>query len=453
MAERQKVIAGNAFHTPEPGAMVPLVDCAIAVDSDGTIQSVTTPPDPDHSAILDAAKVANALEQLPPDTYLIPGLVDLHIHAPQWPQLGKALDVPLDAWLDTYTFPLEVKFADHAYAAEIYDDLVTTLLSHGTTTAVYFGSVDLQANVILAETCLRHGQRAVIGKVAMDHPETCPDYYRDESAEEAIAQTRKFIEMVAEMQSGRPTLVHPAITPRFIPSCTDALLGGLGALARETGCHVQTHCSESDWEVAHVQNRLGQTDTEALANFGLMTDKSILAHSNYITCGDMDLIAKAQSAIAHCPLSNAYFANSVFPARDAMDRGLKIGLGTDVSGGFSPSLFDAARFALMASRNRSSGTNPSLAAAERGTAEIPLSTSEVFWLATKGGGEAVSLPVGSFNEGSKFDAIAVKSGHSTSGFRTYSTDTYQDIFEKLVLTADVSSITRVWVSGAAIDHL
>lgn len=450
MDDIAQVISGNAFHTPRRGQLEVLEGCVIAVDMLGKIVSVTRPGNPGHSAVLKDAAAADKLELLPENTYLIPGLVDLHIHAPQWPQLGKALDAPLEDWLHQYTFPLEAKFADPAYAWEVYDDLVSTLLAHGTTTAVYFGSVDLKSNVILAEACLRHGQRAVIGKVAMDHPETCPEDYRDASAEDAISKTRDFIRALRDLQSNRETLVHPAITPRFIPSCTNALLHGLGALAGEADCRVQTHCSESDWEVAHVRDRLGKTDTEALSDFGLLTDKTVLAHANFITSGDMDRIAAAGSAIAHCPLSNAYFANAVFPARQALERGLKLGLGTDISGGFSPSLFDAARIALVASRHAASGTDPSAPADVRGSGEAPLSTTDVFWLATKGGGEAVDLPVGAFAEGYHFDALAVRAHAASSGFRINSTDTPQDIFEKLVLTAGASSIARVWVAGSAV---
>ncbi|MEJ6395964.1 guanine deaminase [Gymnodinialimonas sp. 2305UL16-5] len=431
--------------------MTPLINCAIGIDDNGTILSVTTPDDPDHAGILSDARLADRLQQMPSHTYLIPGLVDLHIHAPQWPQLGKALDAPLEEWLLKYTFPLEAKFSDIGFATEVYDDLVATLLAHGTTTAVYFGSVDLEPNVVLAKACLKHGQRAIIGKVAMDHPETCPDYYRDATPDDAISLTRAFIQTLAELQAGGQLLVHPAITPRFVPSCTDALLEGLGDLARQTGCHVQTHCAESDWEVAHVKERFGKTDAETLAQFGLMTNKTILAHSNFVTDGDMDSIALHGSAVAHCPLSNAYFANAVFPARRALDRGLKVGLGTDISGGFSPSLFETARTALVASRCACSGTNPNLPQVERGTGEDALTTTEVFWLATKGGAEACALPVGAFETGRQFDALGVRAGDVTSGFRVHASDSHQDIFEKLVLTANVASLSHVWVDGVQID--
>lgn len=445
------VVVGTAFHTPTSHALEALQNCAISVDGEGTIIGVTHQSDDTYNAIIEDAEHAGILHRIASDSYLIPGLVDLHIHAPQWPQLGKALDAPLEDWLLKYTFPLEAKFSDPTYATSVYDDLVQTLLAHGTTTAVYFGSVDVLPNVILAETCLRYGQRALVGKVAMDHPDTCPAEYRDASAHSALDDTRAFIELVQALQEGGPELVHPTITPRFIPSCTDDLLAALGTLAKETGCHIQTHCSESDWEVAHVQDRLGKTDTQALADFGLLTDKTVLAHSNFITDDDMVQMADAGAAVAHCPLSNAYFANAVFPARRALSHGVETGLGSDISGGFSPSIFDAARSALMASRHACSGTDPSCAPQKRGSNESPLSTTEVFWMATQGGGEALSLPIGAFLVGHKFDALAISATARLSGFRVDTTDTLQDIFEKIVLTSGPSAIDDIWVNGTKVS--
>ncbi|MFK7853741.1 MAG: guanine deaminase [Granulosicoccus sp.] len=448
MAHPSLVIHGTAFHTPDNGALEVLENCAIAIDEKGTIEAVVFPDDDNHAALINAAKQRQVLHQLASDEYLIPGLIDLHIHAPQWPQLGKALDAPLEVWLQEYTFPLEARYSDHQFAYEIYDDLVQSLLAHGTTTAVYFGTKDLEANIVLAQSCLRHGQRALVGKVAMDDPEQCPDYYRDDSAAAALNDTRRFIHELKAMQSQDNMLVLPAITPRFIPSCTDELLYGLGKLAAETGCHIQTHCSESDWEVGFVRDRLNKTDTEALADYGLLTDKTILAHSIFVTTADLELMAQRRSSVAHCPLSNAYFANAVFPLRKAQACGVTVGLGTDISGGFSPSLFDATRSALMASRLACNGTAPELDPDNRGNAEVPLTTLETFHMATCQGGKALSLPIGQFKPGYSLDALCVKSNLPNSGFKVRKPeDDLSDVFEKLVLTASKSCITEVWVNG------
>ncbi len=443
------VVLGNGFHTPTRDRLEVLTDCAFVIDGKGRIDSIL-PPGAGQDRIVTAAEASDTLHRLPKDAWLIPGLVDLHIHAPQWPQLGLALDEPLEVWLQKYTFPLEARYADPAFAEAVYDDLVRSLLAQGTTTAMYFGSVHRQPNLILAQACLRHGQRALVGKVAMDDPDNCPDYYRDADAQAGIAETRAFIEDLRALQGDDP-LVLPVITPRFIPSCTDALLEGLGVLAQETGCHVQTHASESDWAAGHVRDRLGCSDCDALDRFGLLTDRTVLAHANFVTDADMALMAQRGAAVAHCPMSNAYFANAIFPVRRALEAGVEVGLGTDISGGFSPSILDGMRHALMSSRHLSHGNDPALPPQTRGTGEAPLTAVEAFWLATAGGGDALSLPVGRLQAGQCFDALVIRANLPGSGFRLFTgQERPEDVFEKIVLTADRGAISDIWVQGRKI---
>ncbi len=199
----------------------------------------------------------------------------------------------------------------------------------------------------------------------MDNPDECPDYYRDASTDAAIRGTQDLIDYIAGHPDNAKALVKPAITPRFIPSCTDAALDGLGALAKQCNCHVQTHCSESDWEHGYVLARHGVTDTESLDRFGLLGRRSVLAHANFLSASDMETIRVRESAVAHCPLSNAYFSNAVFPLKAALEKGLHVGLGTDISGGPSGSMFDSIRSAIMVSRMLETGVDPGLAAADR----------------------------------------------------------------------------------------
>ena len=346
---RDRVICGAMFHTPARGRLEAMERAAIAVDAQGRIAEVARQGESGFDALVGEARACARLVEPGEGRFLMPGLVDLHIHAPQWPQLGKALDEPLEVWLHKYTFPLEARYADVGFARRVYRDLVTSLLAHGTTTAVYFATIHMEASLALAEICLGEGQRAFVGKVAMDDPDQCPDYYRDADAAAAVDEMRAFIAKVRAL-AGEDGLVRPIITPRFIPSCTDALLEGLGALAAETGCLVQTHCSESDWERDFVAGRLGRTDAEALRDFGLLRAHTVLAHSNFVTDADLALIRQQGAAVAHCPLSNFYFANAVFPLRRALDMGVRTGLGTDISGGHSPSVLDGCRHALSAAR-------------------------------------------------------------------------------------------------------
>jgi guanine deaminase len=381
------------------------------------------------------------------DQYLLPGLVDLHVHAPQWPQLGKALDLPLEQWLQAYTFPLEARYADPAYAQTVYESLVHGLLANGTTTALYFGTIHLPATQILADICLRRSQRALIGRVAMDDPEQCPAYYRDASAAVAEAETRAFISYVQSMPGNQAGLIKPVITPRFIPSCSDELLSRLGALARETGCHVQTHCSESDWEHRFVLDRCGRTDTAALDGFGLLSRRTILAHGNFVGDDAIALIRTRGSGIAHCPLSNVYFSDAVFPLRKILQQGVHVGLGTDIAGGASPSILDNARHAVIASRLLESGVDSAQERGQRGRPDSRIDAITAFWLATAGGGIALDLPVGVFKEGFQFDAILVDARAHDSNLRFDTNDTPEEVLQKIIYQAGRANIREVWVAN------
>ena len=442
-----RTIRASAFHAPVRGEIDFLEDALIAIGPDGRIARVIRRDDPGYEGALGAAENEENLVTLPPETVLLPGFVDLHIHAPQYAQLGQALDVPLEIWLEKYTFPLEAKYADLDFARPRYEALVDDLLANGTTTAMYFATVDAAPTRLLTDICIGKGQRALVGKVAMDDPVGCPDYYRDASAEAAVADTRALIDYIRAHPDNGDARVLPVVTPRFIPSCTDAALDGLGQLAADCDCHVQTHCSESDWAHSFGLARFGETDTASLDRFGLLTRKSVLAHSNFITGPDIERIAGRGAAIAHCTLSNAYFAGAVFPLRAALERGVRVGLGTDISGGPSASMFDATRMAVLASRMLESGVDPDLGVNERGRAASRIDLVTAFHLATAGGGDALDLPVGRFEPGCHFDAMAIDTKAETGGIRIFEPLPPLDLIEKILNTASRANIAGVWVGG------
>jgi guanine deaminase len=448
-----RAFLGTALHAPVCGQLDVLRDTLIVAGGDGKIQSVHAPGSPGIDALIQRFAAAGTLVRLAQGQFLLPGLIDLHVHAPQWPQLGLALDLPLEEWLQQHTFPLEARFADVEYAAAVYESLVEGLLANGTTTALYYASIHLPATQKLADICLRRMQRALIGRVAMDHPGQCPDYYRDASAEIAEAQTRAFIAYVRAMPGNQAGLIKPVITPRFIPSCTDELLRRLGALAQDTGVHVQTHCSESDWEHDFVLNRCGMTDTAALEGFGLLSRRTILAHGNFINDDDIALIRKHGTAIAHCPLSNVYFSDAVFPLRRILQHGVHVGLGSDIAGGGSPSILDNARYAVMASRLLEAGVDPQLSRQQRRRADSRIDALTAFWLATAGGGIALDLPLGLFREGFAFDAILIDADVANANLRIERRDTAEEILQKIIYSAARANIRDVWVANRSVYSL
>ncbi|WP_417307680.1 guanine deaminase [Devosia sp.] len=444
---RGRFVCGTFMHAPQAGTVEALVDALIEIGADGRIAAIHPAGHTDRAAAEVAAGNSGRLTRFAPTDIIIPGFVDLHVHAPQYPQLGLALDEPLEVWLGKYTFPLEARYADLDFARDSYDTLVGDLLRNGTTTALYFATVHQEATQLLVDICLERGQRALVGKVAMDDPESCPDYYRDASAAAGVAGTRAVIDYVRSHPDNREQRVLPVVTPRFIPSCTDDLLEGLGQLAGECGCHVQTHCSESDWAHGYVLDRHGMSDTESLDRFGLVGRHSVLAHATRLTGSDTDLVISRQAAVAHCPLSNAYFGDAVFPLRAALEKGMHVGLGTDISGGPTASVLESARMAMAASRLLESGTDPDLPRAERGRPNSRIDYRTAFYLATAGGGVALDLPIGQFAPGYHFDALRIDTAAPEGTIRSFGETDPDQMLQKLIHSASRANIADVWVGG------
>ena len=162
----------------------------------------------------------------------------------------------------------------------------------------------------------------------------------------------------------------------------------------------------------------------------------------------MEIMKGALTGIAHCPISNAYFANSVFPLRQALDIGVSVGMGTDISGGPSPSIFENARFAIAASRMLEEGVDPQIASASRGHPDSRIDFREALWGATAGGAEVLDIPVGKFEKGRHFDAILVDHHEATDRAAfSNSTTSGEDFVQELIYNVSQSDIRRVWVNG------
>lgn len=423
-------VSGTILQTPQPGILQVLEDHLVTIDDDGAIVSVA----PRGGLTADTSLAA--------DEVLIPGMIDTHVHAPQWPQLGTALDLPLEVWLNNHTFPLEARFSDVAFARRVWRSMVPSLLHYGTTTAVYYASIHEPATIALAETCIEIGQRAFIGRVAMDHPDGTPEWYRDAGPSESVEASARSIEALRSLPDPLG-LVQPMVTPRFIPACSDAALEGMGELAEATGALVQTHCSEGDWEHGYVLDRHGCTDSESLNDFGLIRQHTVLAHGTHLTGSDRELLVARGAGVAHCPLSNAYFSNAVFAARTSLDSGMRVGLGTDIAGGSSASLLAQCRQAVTSSRMLEDGLLPGVLGVERARIDIPTA----FWLATVGGADLIGIPAGLLEPGRVFDAVALHiGGRSTVGVWD-EIDDWDRIFEKLVRSSGPADVVDVWVQG------
>lgn len=372
--------------------------------------------------------------------FLMPGLVDSHVHASQFPNNGLCLDLPLLKWLEKYTFPTESSFADLKVAQEVYPRVVDRMLRNGTTTASYFATVHLAATKVLAMTVAAKGQRALVGKVNMLM--NCPENYREESVEESIRETEEFINFTKDLE---PPLVQPIVTPRFAITCPENQLRALGDLASKHNCRVQSHLCESEAEIETVKKLFPEFSsyTYLYHATGLLTDKTIMAHCVWLDDEELRLLAEKRAGVSHCPSSNLNLLSGHCNVKRLLQHGVKVGLGTDCSGGYSPSVLDAMRRALHVSCCLGMGHSR----------DHVLTLAEAFHLATLGGAQVVSMDdsIGNFVVGKEFDAILVDVKAPDSPLDIYDQDSMEDKIQKFLYNGDDRNMVEVYVAGRTVS--
>jgi len=315
-------------------------------------------------------------------------------------------------------------------------------LSNGTTTAMYFATIHKKASLLLADIAHRFGQRAFIGKISMDM--NSPEYYT-ENTSNAITDAEDFISTLISKQY---PLVQPVVTPRFAVSCTQDLMKKLGDMARKYNINVQSHVSENVAECDFVKTLhpgcKNYVDVYAQAN--LLTEKTVLAHGIYLSDEELKVLAEMKTAISHCPNSNCSIRSGLCDVRHLMNQGVVVGLGTDISGGYHPSILDAMRFSMTVS-NILSLTKPK--------SYKPLASKDVFFMATLGGAQALGLAdtVGNFELGKDFDAITVDLAQPEGNLEVWADETIENRLSKWIHLGDDRSIGRVYVRGVEVKQV
>ncbi|RHZ75785.1 hypothetical protein Glove_209g148 [Diversispora epigaea] len=395
--------------------------------------------------------------------FLIPGFVDTHIHAPQFPNAGTGLDLPLLEWLNKYTFPLEKSYSSLEFAKNVYPVVINNLLRNGTTTAVYFSTIHLESSKYLAKLIHEKGQRGFLGKVNMDR--NCPNDYI-ETIESSIEDTKNFVEYVMNLDekdmkdvkgdeesiTNQVTrLVTPIITPRFAISCSSELLHSLSKLAQEYDLPIQSHLSENKDEIKFVKNLFPNLKdyTSVYEHHNLLNQKTIMAHGIYLSSDERNLIKNLKVGISHCPNSNFSLSSGICDVRKLLNDNIKVGLGTDISGGFGKSILDSIRNASVASKViHFSNQNDDR---DNNNKNSHLTLPELFYLSTMGGANLVNLEnvIGNFEVGKEFDALLIdpESPQSPIDIFDYDDDNIERIFEKFIFLGDERNISRVYVQG------
>ncbi|KAI9700656.1 MAG: hypothetical protein M1836_002025 [Candelina mexicana] len=457
MADRKHlertIFVGTFVHSKSLQELEICEEGAIGIDEEGKIAFVNrNATDSESRPGWEAAKIVQAQN----GAFFFPGFIDTHLHASQYPNCGIFGHSTLLSWLQTYTFPLESSFSDLSKARVVYSRCIARTLSHGTTTAAYYATTHVPATNLLADLCLAAGQRAFIGRVSMDS-DLQPEYYKDESAESAIADTRATFEHIKQIDP-KHDLITPIITPRFAPSCTRPLLAALGDIHKETNLPIQTHISENKSELALVKEKFPEIPSYAAVydHYNLLTPKTVLAHAVHLSSEERKLIQERESKVSHCPASNSALTSGCAHVRVLLDADISVGLGTDMSGGWSPSVLEAARQAALVSRH---------VALTEGD-EAKLSVEECLYLATKGGAKVLGLEerVGGFEVGMEWDAQMIglqgdpgEEGKGADSFLegpvdVFGWESWEERVAKWVWSGDDRNTLAVWVKGRLVEQ-
>nr|XP_020513631.1 guanine deaminase [Labrus bergylta] len=429
------VYRGTFVHSTPQTALQVLEDALLGVDTDGKIAFIGKGSEVDTLSQTFGFSATN-ITQLAPHEFFMPGLVDTHIHASQYSYAGTALDMPLLQWLNTYTFPVESRFKDLEFANKVYTQVVRRTLRNGTTTACYHATIHTEASLLLGQIANDFGQRALVGKVCMDRNNSVKHY--KETSQESQEETCRFI---AELLNKKYPRVKPVVTPRFAPSCTGALLGQLGAIAKNNNLHIQSHISENVEEVKLVKDMFPESEsyTHIYHKYNLLTDKTVMAHGCYLSDEELNLFRETGASLSHCPNSNISLCSGILNVRNVLKHKVKLGLGTDVAGGYSASMLDAVRRALDSSKVLT------IQDPEHET----LTFEEVFRLATLGGSQALSMDdqTGNFEVGKDFDALRVNVAAPGGPMDLIQSDAPKILLEKFLNLGDDRNIVEVFVAG------
>lgn len=329
------------------------------------------------------------------DCLLIPAMNDLHVHAPQYRNQGLAMDLELLPWLQNYTFPEEMKYADPSYAERMYRRFIHDLWRFGTMRACVFATVHTESTFLLMQLFQDARMGAFVGKVGMNR--NCPPGL-SENVEDMV---KGYEELIRNCQRStiNSQLVKPIITPRFIPSCTPEMLRACGELASRYRLPVQSHLSENKDEIALVRQLEPEATCygDAYNRYGLFGQTpTVMAHCVWTQGEELELMRHNDVMVAHCPTSNFNVASGMAPVRQFLDHGLRVGLGSDISGGHDLSIFRIMVYAIQVSKMHY----------QQYHGHHFLSLSEAFWMATKSAGSFFGR-VGSFEPGYEFDALVI----------------------------------------------
>lgn len=354
------------------------------------------------------------------------GFIDAHVHYPQTAIIaswGKRL---ID-WLNSYTFPEEMRFADPAYAAMIANRYLDLVTAHGTTTVCTYATIHPASVDAIFTAAQTRGMRLYAGKTCMDR--NAPEGLRD-TAQSAYDDSKALLEKWHGVDR-----LNYVITPRFSPTSTPEQLASLGALWREyPDCLMQTHLSEQTDEIAWVRDLFPQSRDylDTYEAQGLLREGAVYGHAIHLTDREKSRLIEAGASLVHCPTSNTFIGSGLFDM--TLARHLRVGLATDTGGGSSFSMLHTMAAAYEVAQLRGQALHP----------------SQLIWLATIGSARALRAEdrIGNIAPGMEADLtiLDLASTPAIAQATTRAETIWQTLFPTIMM-GDDRAIRAVWIGG------
>lgn len=359
---------------------------------------------------------------------LTPGLIDSHVHLPQLEVIASHGRALLD-WLETYTFPAELRWADPAVAQAGAERFADALLAHGTTAALVYPTVHAASADAMFAAAQARGMRLVCGKVLMDRH--APEGLRDD-----VAGAERDCAAGIARWHGRDRLAY-ALTVRFAPSSSPAQLAMAGALlAAHPGVYLQTHVAENRAEVEWVAALFPEARSylDVYDRHGLLGARSVLAHGIWLDAADRARLAASGACIAHCPTSNLFLGSGLLDWRALAAAGAAVALASDVGGGTSLSMLRtmAAAYPVQALQG------------------LRLSAWKLLDAATRGAAQALGLAheIGSLEAGTIADLAVWDWAHGpVARHRDAQARTLHERVFAWITLGDERNLVQTWVAG------
>lgn len=362
------------------------------------------------------------------DHLISAGFVDAHVHYPQTAIIaswGKRL---ID-WLNTYTFPEEMRLADATYAEEIASRYFDLALGHGTTSMASYCTIHPESVDAFFSEAARRGLRVFAGKTCMDR--NAPNGLRD-TAQTAYDQSKALL----ERWHGVDRLSY-VITPRFSPTSTPEQLEALGTLwAEHPDCLMQTHLSEQVEEIAWVAELFPESRDylDTYERFGLLGSGALYGHAIHMTAREKARIRDVGAALIHCPTSNTFIGSGLFDMAGLKAAGQRVGLATDTGGGSSFSMLRTMAAAYEVGQLSGTALHP----------------AQLWWLATLGSAEALGQAgnIGNVAPGAEADLVVLDlASTAVISQRSERAESFWERLFPTIMMGDDRAIQEVRIAG------